>query len=93
MRLNSGLPKEFWAEVVLTTAHLINRSPNVALNGKMAEEIWTRKLVDYSILCIFGCLSYVLKLADERPKLDPKSKKCIFLGYSNEVKGYRLWDP
>ena len=30
---------------------------------------------------------------DEGRKLDPKSKKCILLGYGTETKGYRLYDP
>jgi hypothetical protein len=29
----------------------------------------------------------------ERTNLDPKSRKCIFLGFEKGVKGYRLWDP
>jgi hypothetical protein len=29
----------------------------------------------------------------QRTKLDPKSRKCIFLGYADNVKEYRLWDP
>ena len=29
----------------------------------------------------------------EVSKLDSKSKKCVFLGYADGLKGYRLWDP
>ena len=29
---------------------------------------------------------------DERQKLDSKSRKCYFLGYGKETKGYRLYD-
>lgn len=31
--------------------------------------------------------------SQEKTKLDAKSRKCIFLGHADNVKGYRLWDP
>ena len=29
---------------------------------------------------------------DHRNKLDPKSKRCIFIGYGTNEYGYRFWD-
>ena len=29
----------------------------------------------------------------KRTKLDSKSKKCIFIGYKDGLKGYKLWNP
>ena len=39
---------------------------------------------------MFGCPAYV---HESKGKLDPRSRKCIFLGYTKGVKGYRLWCP
>ncbi|GJX00333.1 retrovirus-related pol polyprotein from transposon TNT 1-94 [Tanacetum coccineum] len=52
----------------------------------------TGKPVNYSDLHIFGSPVYVMYNFQETTKLDPKSKKCLFLGYADGVKGYRLWD-
>ena len=41
---------------------------------------------------MFGCRALVHVPRDERSKLDRKTKQCIFLGYSNEEFGYKLWD-
>ena len=30
---------------------------------------------------------------DERTKLRPKARRCIFLGYGDVTKGYRFYDP
>ena len=55
--------------------------------------MWNRKSVDYSSLHVFGCPAYVMCKPQERTTLDLKSRRCIFLGYANSVKGYCLWDP
>ena len=42
---------------------------------------------------MFGCKAYVHVPRDKCSKLEPKSKKCIFMGYGeNGEMGYRLWD-
>ena len=73
--------------------YLINRSPKATLDGKVAKEVWTSSLTDYSDLRVFECLTYVHIPNEERSKLDAKSRQCIFLGYQKEVKGFKLWDP
>ncbi|KAL0330748.1 UNVERIFIED_CONTAM: Retrovirus-related Pol polyprotein from transposon TNT 1-94 [Sesamum angustifolium] len=86
--ISSGLPKIFWGEALLTAAYLINRSPSVPLSGKIPECIWTDSDVNLSSLRIFGCSAFALSHGD---KLDPRSQKCVFIGYPDGVKGYRLW--
>lgn len=44
-------------------------------------------------LRVFGCQAFGHIPKDERRKLDPKSKKCVLLGYGTTKKGYRLYDP
>jgi len=60
---------------------------------KTLMEMWIGNLVVYSFLLVFGCFVYVLYNFQARTKLDPKSRKCILLGYAHNVKGYLLWDP
>jgi hypothetical protein len=68
------------------------RIEGVALDGKVAEEVWTGNEVDYSSLRVFGCPAYVQIPSEERLNLDPKFRQCAFLGYRRRVKGYKLWD-
>ncbi|KZV28380.1 hypothetical protein F511_16748 [Dorcoceras hygrometricum] len=44
-------------------------------------------------LKIFGCSAFVHVHSQHRGKLDPRSLKCIFLGYSPNQKGYKCYSP
>ncbi|KAG9446485.1 hypothetical protein H6P81_012613 [Aristolochia fimbriata] len=92
MRIHAGLPLHLWGATVDTAVYLINRSPSSALDGRIPEDVWAGKNVDYSFLKIFGCIAYAHIDREVRKKLDPKSTKCVFLGYGGDEYGYRLWD-
>ena len=93
MLSHAKLPKSFWGEAMRTTVDLINLSPSYPLEGDIPKKVWTGKFVSFEHLRVFGCRALVHVPRDERSKLDRKTKQCIFLGYSNEEFGYRLWDP
>ena len=90
MRIHAGLPKQFWADAVNTAVYLINRWPSVALNYGIPEEAWTGKEVNLNHLRIFDCISYVHVYLHHKSKLDPKSKRCIFIGYSISEYGFGM---
>ena len=74
LRLNAGLAKILWANIVSMACYMINRSPRAALDRKVAEEVWTGNEVDYSSLRVFGCPTFVHIPSEEWSKLDPKSR-------------------
>eukprot|EP00253_Pinus_taeda_P017001 PITA_17001 len=85
-----GLGQEFWAEVVETSCYLVNRSPSSTLDTP--QEVWTGKKPSLSHMRVFGCDAYVHVLKEKRTKLDGKYEKCIFIGYKDGSKGYKLWN-
>ena len=90
LRLTAKLKKGFWAEALSMAAFLINRTPSFAIDMKIPEEVWKGEHVSYSFLRVFGCPAYVY---ESKGKLEPRARKCIFLGYRRGVKGYRLLFP
>ena len=88
-----GLGQELWVEAVEIVCYLVNISPSSALEDKTPQEVWTGKKPSLSHLRVFGCDAYVHVPKEKRTKLDNKSKKCIFIGYKDGLKGYNLWYP
>ena len=93
MLSHSNMPNEFWAEAVNTSVYLRNRSPTTALDGITPYECLFNQKPDVANLRVFGCVSYVHVPDNQRTKLDAKSRKVIFVGYRDNTKGYKLYDP
>jgi hypothetical protein len=88
-----NLPNYFWAEAEATAIYIMNRTPTTTVHGMTLEEKFTGKKPNVSHLRMFGCIAYVHVPDEKRSKLDPKAKKCIFIGYSLEQKGYSCFNP
>ena len=93
MLLDAKLPHKFWAEAVSTAVYLRNRCPTKAVKDKTPYEAWHGEKPKVEKLRVFGCDAYSHIPKDERGKFDLKARKCILLGYGQETKGYRLFDP
>src|SRR6218665_1212721 len=77
---DSGLPKKFWGEAIMTANHLQNRLP-VDGKGTTPYEGWNKRKPDLSYVKEFGSVAYVSIPTEKRQKLDDKARKLVFVGY------------
>ncbi|KAL1214937.1 Retrovirus-related Pol polyprotein from transposon RE1 [Cardamine amara subsp. amara] len=92
MMFNTNVPRRFWSDAVTAACYLINRIPTRILNDSSPFEVLnqTRPSIDH--LRVFGCVCFVLRPGGLRDKLEAKSTKCMFLGYSTTQKGYKCYE-
>jgi len=88
----SNLPKSYWSYAVNHVVHLINRMPSAILKDKSPYGMLYQKPPTYLDLKTFGCLSFAYTFDVNRSKLDPRARKCVFIGFKNGIKGYILLD-
>jgi len=88
----SNMPKQYWSYAICHAFFIINRNPSTAMQFQVPYELLHKQKPDISFLKVFGCLCFVSTLTNNRNKFDPKSKKCIFLGFKVKVKGYIVLD-
>lgn len=93
LMFHCSMPKQYWLEAFCIAAYLINRLPTLVLSAKSPFEVLFNNRPDYNVLCTFGCACYPYLGDYKQDKLSPKSLQCVFLGYSNQYKGYRCLDP
>ena len=81
----TDLPLSFWGYALETTAFTLNRAPSKSIETA-PYELWFGKKPKPSFLKNWGCDTYVKRLQPD--KLEPKSEKCVFIGYPKETIGY-----
>jgi hypothetical protein len=87
------LSKDYSDEAFACLVYILNRSPTSSVQGKVHEENWSGSKVNVSHFKNFGCVSFCHVLEELRKKLEDRSEKYIFIGYSEQSKAYRLYNP
>ena len=84
-----SMPKFYWAEAVRTTVYIQNR-----IGDKVsAHELYFGHKPNLRHLKIFGSIAYVHVPEEKQRKLDAKSENCILVGYAQEQKGCKCYNP
>jgi hypothetical protein len=84
------ISKQFWGEAPLIANYLQNQSSIKGVKCQTPYEVWIRRIPNLSYLNFFGSLAFGLSQKDHSKKIDNHTISCIFLGYYEEQKAYRL---
>lgn len=87
------VPKHFWTEAVKWTFYVLNRCPTQAVKNVTPQEAWSGIKPSVEHFKVWGCIAHAHISDQKRSKLDDKSTPCVLLGYSEESKAYRLYNP
>jgi hypothetical protein len=87
---SKGLILKYSAKAINCANYIVNRTPTNALKNITPEEAWTKIKPYVSHFCVFGSIAWAHIPYEKRKALQPKIEKCIFVGYSEVVKGYIL---
>jgi hypothetical protein len=86
MMFDQDPPNSLWAEATSIAVYIHNRCPHVVLKEKTPEEIFLGIKPEVGHLRIFGCPMYIHVPKEKRTKMEPSSKKGVFVGYSENSK-------
>ena len=92
MKLQAGVPAQFWGDCVLAAAHITNRLPTPVLQNTSPYEVLYKCKPDYHNLNTFGCFVIAYNPSKSGDKLDVRGIPCIFIGYPTTQRGYRLFN-
>jgi hypothetical protein len=86
---HAHVPLQYWDDAFSTACYLINRLPTPLLNYNTPYETLFHTKPNYPFLKVFGCACWPNLRPYNNHKLQPRSIRCVFLGYSPLHKGYK----
>lgn len=92
--ISGQFPPHLWQEAVRAANYVRNQCGTRSLNLSSPFEALTGKKPDISHFRILGSTAYILVPKDTRGgKLQPTNYRGVLLGYDDESKAYRLYNP
>ena len=85
-----NLPPNFWTEAINCASYIQNRVAHNKLDGMPLFEAWSRYKPDVTHFNIFGSKAWARIPTEKRKALQPQSQECLFVGYSEDSKGYKM---
>nr|GEW05361.1 retrotransposon protein, putative, Ty1-copia subclass [Tanacetum cinerariifolium] len=93
MMSQTTLPKSFWDYAFESAARVLNMVSTKKVD-KTPYELWHGQAPKLSYLKVWGCEALVkLDTLTKPDKLEPRSFKCIFIGYPKETMVYSFYNP
>ena len=93
MRIYAGCLPELWDEFYVTANHLQDKMTTHSLPGTTPWQEYYGRKPDYSYMREIGCKAFALIQNKHNPKLYGRSLECILIGYNENAKSYRLYNP
>lgn len=92
MIIDAGLSHMFWAEALMTANYIQNRLPTKGASLTPYEH-WNKAKPGILHFQIFGSKCYVHVPTEKRRKWDDTDMQMLFVGYDEQSKAYRCYDP
>nr|GEZ14073.1 retrotransposon protein, putative, unclassified [Tanacetum cinerariifolium] len=86
------VPLFFWAEAISTACFTQNRSLVIPRHEKTPYHIINDWKPSVKFFHIFGSICYIVRDGENLDKMKEKGDECIFVGYSNQSRAYRVFN-
>nr|GFC16813.1 retrovirus-related Pol polyprotein from transposon TNT 1-94 [Tanacetum cinerariifolium] len=84
------IPLFFWAEAIATACFTQNRSLVIPRHKKTPYHIINSRKPSVKFFYIFGSVCYIVRDGENLGKMKEKGDECIFVGYSNQSRAYKV---